>query len=562
MSTAAAVAEAWPRACARWSRFLLLSEPVDADDQPTVAWIDLSTRQVALNHAYVESLGLTGSVEALLAHEIGHHVRFPGSLAVQARLRILERGLIPFEEYTATNLFADLLINVHLGRDPALREQLAAVYRAFTRKPGYAPAGEDAGQWGLDPAFAFYLTIYEACWELPSGDLVGPAYPAFAAAFPGHRAEARLMAQDLFALGPNLYTQFLYFLSVLIRYVKPRAGDEPQALDPHRCQHAQPTAEDWADALLPDPRERAAIERAIREGWITGQLADELARMRELEGRLGGLPGFHGFDATLVPEVMAAWYRRQAERYLVAPPPQPRVGEAVVPTEPEDWSPGDAVRDIDWLTTLLERGEVYGAAQPLRRTRIAEQEGHDVRLWQPRVEIYLDVSGSMPDPRFTVNAMTLAAQILVTGATRSGGRARGLVYSQAPVQFWEWTRSAQEMSRFLMHYIGGGTAFPFDVLAASVAECGRDQPVRVVITDADFDHNHAARPEHAEILADAARQSDRLVLLLHCANPDAVRRYRAAGATVVEVPQMDDFPRMAAGLARALFPEEGRGIPG
>src|SRR5439155_4115315 len=107
----ALVADCWPRAQAHWSRFLLLRPPADDAAQPTVAHIDLGTRQVALHYRLIRAKGLLDCVEALLAHEVGHHVRYPGTLAVQARLRLLEKALLPLEGYSLINLFTDLLIN-------------------------------------------------------------------------------------------------------------------------------------------------------------------------------------------------------------------------------------------------------------------------------------------------------------------------------------------------------------------------------------------------------------------------------------------------------------------
>ena len=121
---ARAMAEAWPRARARWSSFVLLAPPVFEGEQESVARIHLGTRQIELNAARILERGLTGSVEAILAHEVGHHVRYPGSLAVDARLRLIERSLIPMEGVSLLNLFTDLLINEQLG--PDLREPLAA----------------------------------------------------------------------------------------------------------------------------------------------------------------------------------------------------------------------------------------------------------------------------------------------------------------------------------------------------------------------------------------------------------------------------------------------------
>lgn len=155
--------------------------------------------------------------------------------------------------------------------------------------------------------------------------------------------------------------------------------------------------------------ERQAIERASKSGWFSEDQSDRLRKLSELEERIASLPGFGTDEAQLIPDVMAAHYQQLAERHLFRPPPLPRVGEAVVPTTFDDWECSDPLRDIDWLATLSQRGPELGAAQPLKRIAMAETEGFDVRLWQPRLEIYLDISGSMPNPIYQLNAMTLAA---------------------------------------------------------------------------------------------------------------------------------------------------------
>jgi hypothetical protein len=537
------VAERWELAQAHWSRFLLLSEPADDPSQSAIAQINLATRQVSLHFGQVARKGLLDCVEALLAHELGHHVRYPGTLAIEARLRLLEKSLIPVEGYSTLNLFTDLLINEHLG--PAYHEQFIRVYQAF----------DPSQNWESDPAFLFYLSIYEELWRLKPGTLLGPALEQFDRAYGGYRADAQLLAQNLFGLGPNLFTQFLYFASVVSRYLEPLRGKKLACRDPNQCGRGDPSTDDWADALVPSAREEEAIRRALEEGWITEEQGGRMTGENGLETRILGLPGQGTDDAEKVPEIMAAYYRQQAERYLVRPPPQRTLGEAIVPTTLDEWEPGDAVRDIDWLGTLVQRGPILGSAQPLRRARIAEFEGQDVPLWQPRVEIYLDVSGSMPDPRSTRNAMTLAAVILTTGAIRAGGWVRALLYSAEPVAYWQWCRSETELSRFLMHYIGGGTVFPFGVLRESLEKCATVQPIRVVITDSDFDSNYRSKPAHARLFAEAVHSSPHFVLLLHRPNAEYVARYRAAGARVIEVAELEDYPRMAGELSRALFSE-------
>jgi hypothetical protein len=533
------VTAAWPKAQERWSRFLLLRPPVPDGSQPTVAHIHLGTRQVGLHYTMIRERGLADCVEAILAHEVGHHVRYPATLAVQARLLMLERALLPLPNYSVVNLFTDLLINDALR--PAYEDKFVRVYQAFAADGGDRP----------DPAFLFYLAAYEERWGLDPGTLLGPRTDGFAASYPGYRADAQVLGDRLFHLGPNLYTQFLYFVSVVSRYVDP---DDPRADGRGlACEAAGPTADDWAEALTPDGQEREAIRRAAREGWLDEDARDRLTDREALDRRIWSLPGQDTDDATLVPEVMAAYYRREAERFLLKPPPQRRLGEATTPTTLDDWEPGDNPREIDWPATLLAHGPALGAARPLRRDRVAEVEGWEAPLWQPRVEIYLDVSGSMPDPRTTCNAMTLAALVLATGAVRAGGWARAVLYSGAPVPFWEWSRSETELARFLMHYVGGGTEFPFDLLDQSVTECGPDQPIRVAISDTDFHVNYEQRSGSGSV-ARAVKASPRFILLLHVpADDPRSAAYTAAGATVIPVVNLDDYPGMAGKLAAALF---------
>jgi hypothetical protein len=110
-----------------------------------------------------------------------------------------------------------------------------------------------------------------------------------------------------------------------------------------------------------------------------------------------------------------------------------------------------------------------------------------------------------------------------------------------------------------MHYLGGGTDFPFHLLEASVKECAGDQPIRVIITDRDFDANVGKTPDHVGVLTRAVTASPHLVLLLHAPASDRVAFYRGLGASVVPVEAIDDFPRLAADLTLALFPEATHG---
>ncbi|MBI4816554.1 MAG: hypothetical protein HY791_09855 [Deltaproteobacteria bacterium] len=536
---------AFERAKARWSSFLLIEAPVSDPALPLAA-IDLSTRKIRVNLPEIATKGIDSTIEAILAHELGHHVRWPGTLAVQARMHVIERQLIPFEDYSLVNLFTDLMINEEIGRE--LSEELTRIYRAY-----WTP---DDSAWKSDPAFCLYLTVYEELWRLPRGAIVGHAALELEQLCPGARADAQILATDLFNLGPNPYTQFLFFVSIVTRYVKGLGRERPKPFRPCDCGPGEPSSDDWAEAMRPDAKEAEAIARALSERWFPDSQAERLRDEGSLLRRQGPLSA-NPARLERIPEIMASYYRRQAERFLFRPPKQKTLGEVIVPTTLGRWEAGDPVREIDWLATLNARGPTLGPALPERREKVAEWEGADESLWRPRIEIYLDVSGSMPDPKHTENAMTLAGQILALAAIRAGGSARAILYSHEPVIYQGWCRSELELSRFLMHHIGGGTEFPFAELIRSMATCGRDQPIRAVITDPDFDSNVRAYNGANDLLRTAATKSARFVLLQHRAFETRIKDYQALGLAVISVPSMTDFPRTAARLARVLFPDAG-----
>jgi len=536
------VDQAFPRALSRYSRYLLVQRPTLDDDGTILARIDLGSRSIRLGAQAIVNANLQDCLDGLISHVIGHHVGFPGSPVAHARLLLLERSFLPNLPRTITVPLYELLIDERLVRTAPpgapIEDELCHILR--TR----------AEQSPDDALFLFQCAVIEELWQRPEGDILGKTKADFYADFPHHRVDARLVAQNVFGYAPDLTLQYLYFASVAFRYAL-QSSQHGDGADPGTIGQ-QPTAEEWAEALLPSKSEKESIEEAIGEGFFSGKMVDAL-RNQDLAQRAAGVPGAGGDQSKLVTDVMAAHYRREAEKLLFAPPPIATFSDALVPTTVEEWEPGESVAEIDWLTTLRIRGEVLGTAMPLIRERIADEEGSVVPSFEGRTEIYLDVSGSMPDPTQALNAMTLAAQILVTGTIRAGGAARALLYSTENEKHWQFCRSEKILSKFLMRYIGGGTSFPFDVLAESVESERNLQPIRVVITDSDFDHNYDSSAGAAAIVKRAAEKSPAFVLLLHAPSRDRVRIYEQAGARVVPVRTLSDFPVMAAALAHSLF---------
>lgn len=555
MPTDEDVRAAWPKALARWGLAIQVDLPRLDPASPALAFIDLETREVVVNPVTVGRLGARGSIEAILAHELGHHLRYPHSLATQARLEMLEREILPIHGYSLLNLFTDFLINCELATDERLKRQMAAVYLG-------SPAPAEAV--AQDPAFFFYLLCFEEAWRLTPFELTREAGRELESRFPGARAEAQLLAQELPNLAPNLFTQFLYFASVVSRYqlIDPeRAGAAHAESNPTHGDHSRPSAGDYADALSRSAQESEAIRKGIEEGWLKPERIPDKAASERI--RAASLPGVLAGEPKKLAEAMALHYRRLAERYLLNPPKKETKGEPIIPSTLSPWEIGDAPKEIDWNASVGQGGIDLGVIAPLKRDWIDDEPTETAPDWRVRLEIYLDVSGSMPDPKTQVNPMTLAAQVLAMSAIRNGGQVRAVIYSTNHVKHWEWTRSEMEVSRFLMQYIGGGTDFPFKLLEASVKDCGLHQPIRVVLTDSDFSYNLKAPPGGAPFVRRAAETSPFVALLNGgTAGASWVQEIAAAGATTVPVASLEGFPATAAAIGEALFGDAAKAARG
>jgi len=540
------IARCWREALALWDVQVRLSPPErhapfhpDAPhaNEP-LAYIDLVKRQVYVHFTLLTQMEAEDSLMAVLAHEIGHHARFPHTLGWDAQLRVMEQRLIPGLKQSLTNLFYDLQVNEVVGRTHA--EDLCRVYRGFQRTA--KPAAS--------PLFHFYLSIYEELWGRPPGDLVPQAdLEPMEEAYPGTRAEARMFAQTFYAL-PDPRLQFLYFCATFIRYIE--RPDELTYLLPLGGDVSMPDVDDLDGALQGGGLWDEALDEARARDWLDAAIEAKPQDPLEAIDRITHhLPG-HA-KGQVRRALVSRHYRRLVDRHILPLPSAPSRPEPYLRTTPEAWEHGDDPSTIDWTLTVLSQGHL-AAVSPLRRALEADMPPPS-ELGVPAVELYLDTSGSMPNPEHQLNSMTLAAQVLAASALRKKATVRGIVYSSGKPFVSPWMYDEERARDFLLHYIGGGTDYPFDLLA----ELSRERPdaLRVIISDSDFLANVSA-PAHLRLLVEATRRSRRLIALL--ALPDEQRARQVLqpvlnerGFRLVVVKWMSDFGPAAAELAQALL---------
>lgn len=552
------VEQAWRGALELWGEYVELSPPQPFDDSrgddhwpgdDPLAFIDLQSRQVIVNYELLYVLGAAESLEAVLAHEVGHHVAFPRTLGELATLKLMEQRLLPRFGNSLVNLFLDLQVNEVVGRTHA--EELSAVYRGFRDHRDQPP----------NPIFAFYLAIYEELWALRSGALVGDEAASWMdETYASWRADARMFTQTFYHLA-DTYLQFAYFCAVFLRYIRNPRTEEVVSVPKIPLGDDAPVASpgDYARAMRGVERGRAAqaLDEAVEREWMDEEVIDETMDGFELvDGALRAGGGQGRGAAEFRRQVAERHYAHLVERHLIElPQTETSSEESLIPETLATWEVGDDPRSIDWVASTMERGPM-AAVMPRKRVYVADDD-HNSESGPASLEIYLDTSGSMPAPSRQFNAMTLAAQILSTTAIRSEGRVRAVIYSDGDPMVSEWMYDEVTARRFLMHYAGGGTHFPFDVLQRRADE--EPGSIRVVISDSGFIMD-LRRDDGPETLIEAARRSEAAVVVLANVTTDGDSLERPArdalshpDIELVTVGDLSELGRTARQLSDALF---------
>jgi hypothetical protein len=503
--------------------------PANAD---ALAYIDLLTRQVFIDFPRLERDGLMHCLPAIVAHEVGHHVAYPHTLRLSAELMIIGTDLLPKFHASYLNVFYDLLINERVGRDPALRQQLIDVYRSFGAS---------------DPMFRFYLSVYESLWSVPGAILGKPVR---------HPERSDLFAQTFFSLS-DIYEQFIYFCSSFASHVLQGPAEDPYRDDDFR-DHDDPRPIDYPPDMEPSPAAKRAMERAREKGLLPanvdadgGQGKDPGRAFRRIDRVTSGLPGTEQLPFRRV--LAERLYQHLVERTIetLRLPEIPLASDVQIPSMLLTWEYGDDPAAIDWASSISRHGEL-AAVSPLQRDFIVDEPGTAAR-GVPRMEIYLDTSGSMPHPLNDLNCMTLAALVLATLALRKGAAVKGIIYSYGPPIVSEWLRSEAEARKALLNYSGGGTDFPFALFAQN-AERERDV-LRVVISDSDFVHNLSSLKSKARF-RDAVSKSLQVGLLLLQVQRSALAKALhpwPENLTHVTVKRADELASLAAHLSQVLL---------
>jgi hypothetical protein len=452
----------------------------------------------------VVARGVQPFAAEVLAHEIGHHVLAPATLTDHARSLARMRRALPTVERHApmvANLYTDLLINDRLQRSVGLR--LSAVYQALARR------GEEPG-----PLWTLYARTYEILWRLERGALGGGATDDriegdawLAARLVRSYAHQWLDGSGRFAA---LLLTYLIEDSASAALVRPLldtlgagAGGDAAGLTEEEAEERDGAVHPALDPALAgdDVGDDSGDATAGAGAAPTEQPGNAPARGQAREPfEYGEILSAAGIQ--LSPhEAAVRYYRERARPHLVRYPSR-RAPESVEPLPEglEPWDIGQPVDAADWLQSVLVSPRVIPGLTTVQRVW-GTTEGAEPRRVPVDLDIYVDSSGSMPNPQRNLSYPTLAGAVVCLSALRAGARVQATLWSgkRQVTTTGAFVRDEGAVLGVLTGYLGGGTAFPIHVLRDSYArQRRRERPAHVLVVSDDgvttmFDQDEQGR---------------------------------------------------------------------
>lgn len=474
--------EAWPQALATWSRFTRLQDPqlchshMQAAAQGltgSFAAIRLADQRIVIDVEEVQRLQLQPYALEILAHEIGHHVLAPATASDHARLLARIRHALPTLEAHApmvANLYTDLLINDRLQRQNGLR--MDAIYRRLAAQPSQASS----------PVWQLYMGIYEELWQQPRGELGGSTHDSALQgdAWLGARV-VRVYANDWMTGAGRFATLLLPWLlesqpdtrvDALMDTQHAGHGSQPVGLGQREDDELEPAPHPASDPRITGDERTADGQPGSGKPLKpdAGQPTRSGGQMRE-PFEYGQILRAAGLDLD-DHQIAVRYYRERALPHLIRFPsrPQPQSLEAL-PEGLEPWEPGDALDAVDWLQSVLQSPYVVPGVTTVQRVQ-GQTPGREPATEPVDLDLYVDSSGSMPNPQAWTSFLTLAGAIIALSALRVGARVQATLWSGARQHLHTegFVRSEDDILKVLTGYFGGATAFPIHRLRDTYAD--------------------------------------------------------------------------------------------
>ena len=165
-------------------------------------------------------------------------------------------------------------------------------------------------------------------------------------------------------------------------------------------------------------------------------------------------------------EISRRYYKERALPYLIPFPKKemPRSKDPLIEGY-DQWDISSPIDEINWFETIIKSPYVIPGITTYS-IHYGEDSGNEKSFEPIDLDIYVDSSGSMPNPNYNVSYLTLAGAIIALSALKAGSAVQATLWS-GKNQFVKtngFTRDEDEILKILSSFYGGATAFPIHIL--------------------------------------------------------------------------------------------------
>lgn len=476
--------EAWPKALALWSDFVMLREPrlckssIEAAKEnltSSFAMIRFSDQQVVINLEEVAKYKLENFALEILAHEIGHHVYCPANLTDHALMLAKMRKALPMRETFApfiANLYADLMLNDRLQRSCGLR--MDAIYLAIKTK-------------NQPPLWQFYLRIYEILWSLERKTLTADVVASEI------EGDALLGARLIRAYSHDPNRGASGFATLVFPYLAKENDPSANKFKPLFDMENSSSGSDLPSGLAEDDDaediDSEFDEESLGSNGSDGSSSKKQDRVPRDIVEYGEILKMLGTKLT-DKQIVSYYYRELSNKYLIPFPEIRNASSKELQAEGLDtWELGDSLENIDWFQSVaLSRTLIPGVTIVERHySEIAGQEPEKLPI---DLYIGIDCSGSMSNPAFSLSYPVLAGVILARSALRAKARVMACLSGESQgktIATEGFIRNENQILELITDYLGTGYAFGIHHLAQHIIKRKKLGPAHVlIVSDQDI----------------------------------------------------------------------------
>ncbi|MBR9701018.1 VWA domain-containing protein [Candidatus Woesearchaeota archaeon] len=462
------VKQAWDEGMRFWNR-PSIPQPIVVTDEAglqehkvgkkNLAFMHFPSYQVFLNLLEMEEQFENPEIalHAICKHEIGHRFNPYDKITLLILNRNAERGLHSAGNENAkelatdiVNLYTDTCINTRNIRQGDT--DTAWTYRDLNRNPKMKSS----------PSWHVYMRSNELLWKqgLLTEDTIVTKTEQEAAA-----SVARLFHNKNPMDKNNWEQDVIAYARILSPFLTEKNDGE-----------MMPTFDDTAGGNKPTPEELGEIGRSLARRLAklgNDGLPTDKDAVKEYKDLMSGLGEGDPHKATV------QFYEQLAKSYSVKFAKKPFGSAKKTPLHLNRWSPSDPIGKLDVQQSIQSSGVLIPGLTTKKWTYKTSQD-RGVEEVIPTLDIFIDSSGSMPDPSEEISLPVLAGFVATRRAINNGVRV--INYSENSIAT-ERTNNLQTAYENLVLFQGGTTYVPIDEFLANPED---DPRLSLIITDTFF----------------------------------------------------------------------------